>query len=459
MRFGRRRTRPSKKKRRIGSRFGGFGDRRFRKTSSENATFPLDSGRVDSHDAHPEHDVAQAVLAAVSRVLSRRRCDTQKREPPSTTAGILPSTHLHLLRSSPLSRARPIFLWFAQVQPVRTQFSPSETTRPGLSPEPFGLTQKSAWNRRIQTHGPVRPSRSLSRLGPDLCGPTFTPSDGPTAAQLGPIANSAQRPNPPGDFIFLMYRITPQLSELDHCLSILGVSIPLDPGDSPALDLRVVNRDGALGLLFTPRQGHATTRGNQSHLGSSTPSRPRLHQDLCWGYTNASHRVDWNFLGAAVTCWDPVHAVFNIQGTELTPTIEEYRTLVGRIAATRGIVEPNFHTTRLVLVSRLLGVHRSQLQAELAYSGGTEIVTAKLLHFIEIRVREVQGDLLQKKICHAILFLIFGTLLFPRSAGHIDAALASVVLQVVGGREYEVALLAETIRSLDCVTRKTDRRL
>ncbi|PKI39669.1 hypothetical protein CRG98_039939 [Punica granatum] len=62
-------------------------------------------------------------------------------------------------------------------------------------------------------------------------------------------------------------------------------------------------------------------------------------------------RVDWNFLGAAVTFWDPVHAVFNIQ------------------------------------------------------------------------------------------------------------ALASVILQVVGGREYEVTLLAETIRSLDRVTRKTDRRL
>ncbi|PKI76924.1 hypothetical protein CRG98_002711 [Punica granatum] len=111
-------------------------------------------------------------------------------------------------------------------------------------------------------------------------------------------------------------------------------------------------------------------------------------------------RVDWNFLGAAMTFWDPVHAVFSIQGTELTPTIEEYRTLVGRIAATRGIVEPNFHTTRLVLVSRLFGVH-----------------------------------------------------------SHIDAVLASVVLQVVGGREYEVALLAETIQSLDRVTRKTDRRL
>ncbi|PKI67491.1 hypothetical protein CRG98_012075 [Punica granatum] len=58
-------------------------------------------------------------------------------------------------------------------------------------------------------------------------------------------------------------------------------------------------------------------------------------------------QVDWNFLGAAVTFWDPIHAVFNIQGTELTPTIEEYRTLVRRIATTRSIVESNFHTTRL----------------------------------------------------------------------------------------------------------------
>ncbi|PKI48964.1 hypothetical protein CRG98_030631 [Punica granatum] len=39
----------------------------------------------------------------------------------------------------------------------------------------------------------------------------------------------------------------------------------------------------------------------------------------------------------------------------------------------------------------------------------------------------------------------------------MDVTLASIVLQVVGGREYEVVLLAETIRSLDHVTRKTDR--
>ncbi|PKI73743.1 hypothetical protein CRG98_005870 [Punica granatum] len=143
----------------------------------------------------------------------------------------------------------------------------------------------------------------------------------------------------------------------------------------------------------------------------------------------STRRVDWNFLGAAMTFWDPTHAVFNIQGTELMPTIEEYRTLIGRIAVAQGIVEPNLRTTRLVLVSHLLKVHRSQLHAKLAYFGGTKIVTTKLLCFIE-----------------------------SRAPNRIDAALASVVLQVVGGRGYKVALVAETIWSLDCVTRTADRR-
>ncbi|PKI64628.1 hypothetical protein CRG98_014966 [Punica granatum] len=141
------------------------------------------------------------------------------------------------------------------------------------------------------------------------------------------------------------------------------------------------------------------------------------------------------------------------------PTIEEYQTLIGRTALAQGIVEPNLRTTRLVLVSRLLKVHRSQLHAELAYSGGIEIVTTKLLCFIESRARKVRGDIFQMNLCHAVLLLIFGTLLFPSVANRIDTALASVVLQVVGGRGYEVALAAETIRSLDRVTQTTDQRL
>ncbi|PKI33940.1 hypothetical protein CRG98_045669 [Punica granatum] len=155
----------------------------------------------------------------------------------------------------------------------------------------------------------------------------------------------------------------------------------------------------------------------------------------------ATRHVDWNFLEAAITFWNPSRAVFDIQGTEFS------------------IVEPNFHTARSTLVSRLLEVPTTRLNAELAYSGSTEITIEKLLLFIESRAHRVQGDFLRKDLCHAVLLLIFGTLLFPRSHGLIDTALASVVLQVVGGRGYEVALVAETIRSLDRVLRTRDRRI
>ncbi|XP_031377011.1 uncharacterized protein LOC116192568 [Punica granatum] len=173
----------------------------------------------------------------------------------------------------------------------------------------------------------------------------------------------------------------------------------------------------------------------------------------------ATRSIDWNFLEAAITFWNPDHGVFNIQGNELTPTIEEYRTLFGRTVSANDIIKPNFCTTRPTLVSRLLGVRTSHLHAELAYPGGTEIAIEKLILFIKTRACKVQGNFIRKDLCHAFLLSIFGTILFPRSRALIDAALASVVLQVAGGHGYEVALVTETIRSLDHVLKTHDRRI
>ncbi|PKI56492.1 hypothetical protein CRG98_023130 [Punica granatum] len=86
----------------------------------------------------------------------------------------------------------------------------------------------------------------------------------------------------------------------------------------------------------------------------------------------ATQRVDWNFLEAAIAFWNTSHVVFDIHGTKLTPTIEEYRILIGRPAVIHGIVEPNFHATRPTLVSPLLKVSTTCLNVELAYSGGDE---------------------------------------------------------------------------------------
>ncbi|OWM77440.1 hypothetical protein CDL15_Pgr016837 [Punica granatum] len=66
----------------MGSRFGRFEDRRFRKSSPENATFPLDSGRLDTGEVQIGHRAVQAVPRAISRALSCRRRGIQGREPP-----------------------------------------------------------------------------------------------------------------------------------------------------------------------------------------------------------------------------------------------------------------------------------------------------------------------------------------------------------------------------------------
>ncbi|PKI41865.1 hypothetical protein CRG98_037735 [Punica granatum] len=42
----------------------------------------------------------------------------------------------------------------------------------------------------------------------------------------------------------------------------------------------------------------------------------------------AESPIDWMFPRTAIEFWDPKHAVFNFQGTELTPTVEEYTALI-----------------------------------------------------------------------------------------------------------------------------------
>ncbi|PKI39021.1 hypothetical protein CRG98_040587 [Punica granatum] len=49
------------------------------------------------------------------------------------------------------------------------------------------------------------------------------------------------------------------------------------------------------------------------------------------------------------------------------------------------------------------------------------------------------------RTCHGFLLLVFGTVLFPNALTLVDGALAHVILQVVEGRSYVEALVAETL--------------
>ncbi|PKI53192.1 hypothetical protein CRG98_026393 [Punica granatum] len=126
--------------------------------------------------------------------------------------------------------------------------------------------------------------------------------------------------------------------------------------------------------------------------------------------------IDWTLLRIAISFWDTQHAVFNFQGTELAPTIEEYEALIQRPVPTRDIV--------VFVVKKFVA---------------------------SFRVLCATGESYQFDACHGFILLIFGTILFPHASDLIDEALTQVVLQVVRGHSYVETVLIETVRSLDYV--------
>ncbi|PKI63037.1 hypothetical protein CRG98_016561 [Punica granatum] len=162
--------------------------------------------------------------------------------------------------------------------------------------------------------------------------------------------------------------------------------------------------------------------------------------------------VDWIFLRTTAEFWDPQHAVFNFQGTELAPTIEEYTALIQRpTPTTQGIFVPNPFAMIRSQLSTLLGILVQEVHQELHQGWDHGVRIAWLSDWTLLRALAPSMASYQRDACHGFLLLIFGTLLFPYAPNLIDGAIAQVVLQVVGGHSYVETLLAETVRSLDYV--------
>jgi hypothetical protein len=85
--------------------------------------------------------------------------------------------------------------------------------------------------------------------------------------------------------------------------------------------------------------------------------------------------------------------------------------------------------------------------------GGRGLSIELLTYWIDHRIADETNALGR---CHAFILLVLGTLLFPRSNGLIDSNTAQVVVQVIEGKSFVPALLAETIVSLNIL--KTKRK-
>ncbi|PKI73439.1 hypothetical protein CRG98_006166 [Punica granatum] len=127
--------------------------------------------------------------------------------------------------------------------------------------------------------------------------------------------------------------------------------------------------------------------------------------------------VDWIFLRTAAEFWDPDHAVFNFQLTELAPTIEEYTALIQRpTPTTHSIFVPNPFTTVQGQPSTLLHIPAQDIHEELHQRWDQSIRIAWLSDWTLLRAMTPTTASYQRYAYHGFLLLIFGTLLFPYSS-------------------------------------------
>ncbi|PKI37294.1 hypothetical protein CRG98_042315 [Punica granatum] len=101
--------------------------------------------------------------------------------------------------------------------------------------------------------------------------------------------------------------------------------------------------------------------------------------------------VDWIFLRTAAELWDLEHAVFNFQGTELAPTIEEYTALIQRPTSTiHGIFVPNPFTTVQGQLSTLVHIPAQDIHEEL-HERWSQLASHR--YPTRQRLRMAEGDL------------------------------------------------------------------
>ncbi|PKI71497.1 hypothetical protein CRG98_008111 [Punica granatum] len=116
--------------------------------------------------------------------------------------------------------------------------------------------------------------------------------------------------------------------------------------------------------------------------------------------------VDWIFLRTAAEFWDPEHAVFNFQGTELSPTIEEYTTLIQRpTPTTHGIFVPNPFTTFQGQLFTLLHIPAQDIHEELHERWDQGIRIAWLSDWTLLRAMTPSTASYQRDACHGFLLL------------------------------------------------------
>ncbi|OWM91663.1 hypothetical protein CDL15_Pgr026908 [Punica granatum] len=132
--------------------------------------------------------------------------------------------------------------------------------------------------------------------------------------------------------------------------------------------------------------------------------------------------VDWIFLRTTTEFWDPQHAVFNFQGTELAPTIEEYMALLQRpTPTTQGIFVPNPFAIIQSQLSALLGIPVQEVHQELHQGWDQGIRIAWLSDWTLLCALTPSTASYQRDACHGFLL----------SAPHFGSPFQTTILAMI----------------------------
>ncbi|EOY31576.1 Uncharacterized protein TCM_038504 [Theobroma cacao] len=163
--------------------------------------------------------------------------------------------------------------------------------------------------------------------------------------------------------------------------------------------------------------------------------------------------VDDQMLRAIVQFWDPSYRCFVFNKVDMTPTIEEYSSLL-RIDHMQPDkiywrAQKTGHRRKL---AKLLGMTTVEVDQHLKKKGDIECLPWSFLNgYIKKHMEDEQGLL-------AFAMAIYGLVVFPKVLGHVEVSVIDFFDQVTRSINPAPSILAETFRSLNFCRRKVTWR-
>ena len=163
--------------------------------------------------------------------------------------------------------------------------------------------------------------------------------------------------------------------------------------------------------------------------------------------------VDDSLIRAAIQFLDPSYRCFTFNREGLMPTTEEYSMLIRLNLQCPDKVY--YRRTRLGVckkLAKIMGIEPIDADGYLVNKRGTiELKWVFLRDFINIHINEDRGLV-------TLALSIYGLVIFPRVIRHVEVIVINFFEEVQNHANPSLAIVAETIRSLNIFRKKSDER-